>query len=310
MDKTTILSALLLASPICAQFTVTTVASDFTVTNPTQTASAPGVLAEPTYLQVGAPGPLTDIARLAYEVDDTNWPNEKVIWISASSLAASWFHIPNGPSMSESLASTITLTANQPTLVDIHAELTHLHQGPIPTSSALLDVGALGSMTLGDAPATFSATVDSNGFVMNYDASNFMPWPASHISGVHSHVILKLTLKPMAVQSVGAACNGATLTCSNYLGNAADVLAAHPTATVGLLIIGTAAMDTPLSQIIGVDTPCPLRTDPLFAVPFTILQATGERHFDFTPPPGAWRLQLLTADDSGLSASNALQFQN
>ncbi|MCA8944372.1 MAG: hypothetical protein KDB80_17540 [Planctomycetes bacterium] len=309
MARTSILSVLLLTSPICAQLTVVTTASDFTVSNPT-VATAPGVLAEPTELMVGQPGPLANIARLAYEVDNTGWPYQKIIWISGSSLAADWFDLAVGPTLSESLDATIAMTSADPMLVDIQVELTHLHQGPIPTSSALLDVGGLGTITIGDPLTTFRAAVDSNGFVMDYDMSNSMPWPEHNISGVHSHVILKLTLRPVAPQTSGTSCNGAMLDFASALDFGANVRASHPTAPVGLLILGTSTMDTPLSQLIGVSSNCPLRTDPFEAVPFVFSQSTGERYFNFVPFPGTWRIQLLTADVTGLSTSNVLTFQH
>lgn len=309
MAKTFTLSALLLASPICAQLTVTTTASDFTVSNP-EVASMAGVLTAPTELQVGQPGLLTNIARLAYEVDDTGWPAQRVIWISGSSLASDWFDLHVGPTMSETLDSTIALTSDEPMLVDIQVELTHLHQGPTPTSSALLDVGGMGTVTIGDAPSSFRAAVDSSGFVMDYDMANSMPWPDHNVSGVHSHVILKLTLTPVVAQSYGTSCNGAALTFASSLDAGARFRATHPTASVGLLIIGTSELATPLSQLIGVNSACPLRTDPLHSIPFVFYQSTGARDFEITPPLGSWRFQFLTADDTGLSSSNGMLLEH
>ena len=306
MAKPTVLSALLLTSSLSAQLTVTTTATEFTVSNP-QVASAPGVLAEDTELQVGQAGLLTNIARLAYEVDNTGWPLEKVLWISGSSLASDWFDLQTGPTLSELLDATIVLTSVEPMLVDVHVELTHLQQGPTPTSSALLDVGGMGSVTLGDGPSTYRVEVDANGFAMDYDMSNSMPWPDRHISGVHSHVILKVTLTPVVAESFGAACNGANLSFTSSFTDGALVHATHPTAPVGLLVIGTSTIDTPLSQIIGIASNCPLRTAPLHTVPFVFQQDVGERAFNFTPPPGDWRLQVLTSDDSGVSTSNGLR---
>ena len=307
MYRISVLALALLAAPLSAQLTVTATATDFTVGNP-NTLAQPGPLVHPTIIDVGTPGPISAYSRLAYEVDDTLYPDTRVVWLSGSSVSTDFFGLGlgNGPTAFQTLDSQITLSAPERMLVDLTVELIHINEGTTPsTTSSTLDIGGLGIVGINAPATTFRVEVDSSGFTIDYDMSNSLPWPANHTSAHSSHLILRLEMSSAAVMtSEGAAC-GASLQYTADLAGAPTILASDLNVQSGVLAIGSQSMSSPLAGF-GLASTCTLDTD--LGVTIPIAMPAGQRTFTFVPLPGNWRMQLLTDDGTTARASNVLRF--
>lgn len=306
MYRTFVAALYLLSAPLCAQLTVTSTATDFTVGNP-NTLSTPGPLVHPTIIDVGAPGPISAYSRLAYEVEQPD-ADTTILWISGSSVSTDYFGLGTGPAAFQTLDATILLTSQARMLVDIEVELVHINEGITPaTTTTNLDIGGLGIVAVNDPITTFRAEVDSSGFAIEYDLSNLLPWPLVHTSAHSSHVILRMQLTPATVAtSYGASCGGPTLDFAASLSGAPIVTAADPLAQTGVIAIGTQWNNTPLTDF-GLSSNCLLLTDVDVSIPISM--PFGQKTFEFVAPTNLARMQLLIEDATGVRASNALLFQ-
>ncbi|MCA8942053.1 MAG: hypothetical protein KDB80_05780 [Planctomycetes bacterium] len=175
--------------------------------------------------------------------------------------------------------------------------------------SVLASVAGEGTADAANPTLAFSTTLDATGIVIDLDMSSFAgAVPSGQFSFVSYELIANVTVTPTNfATSYGDTC-GVTLEATASLDAPQHTITiADPTASYGILVIGTQQAVIPLSIFIASWT-CTLRTDILVSIPVPVGPPSGSFSFPFGPPPGTFTMQALTVASTNVNTSNGLEF--